>query len=87
MQPAPTKTRHDAALNNTVCNGILLDLVIQMLNLKNDAALCRKLAMRPSTISRIRHGHKCVNATMLIRMHELTDLAIGDMKRIARGVH
>ena len=58
----------------------LLDTVIEKLNLKNDAALSRKLEVRPPVISKIRHRRLPVGASLLIRMHEVTGLNIKELR-------
>lgn len=51
----------------------LLDAVIANLNIKNDAQLSRILEIAPGNLSKIRHGHLKVGATLILRIHELTD--------------
>ena len=58
----------------------LLDVVMQNLNLKNDAALCRVLEVAPPVVSKLRHGSLHIGPSMLIRMHEETGLSIREMK-------
>lgn len=58
----------------------LLDALVEKLNLKNDAALCRRLEVAPPVISKIRHGRLPVGASMLIRMHEETGLTIRELR-------
>lgn len=58
----------------------LVDAVIERLGLKNDAALCRVLEVQPPTISKIRHGHLPVGASMLIRLHEETGLNVRELR-------
>lgn len=58
----------------------LLDGVIEYLNVKNDAALSRALAIAPPIISKIRHRKMVVGPALLIRMHEITDLSIRDLR-------
>ena len=58
----------------------LLDSLIERLNLKNDAALSRALEVAPPVISKIRHRRLPVGASMLIRMHEVSDLSIRDLR-------
>ena len=70
-------------LNNIVGNNNLLDAVMAKLGLKNDATLSRVLEVAPPVISKIRHGRLPVGATLLIRMHEVTDIAIRELKAIA----
>ena len=72
------------ALTDAAGNSQLLDAVMAKLDLKNDAALARALEVAPPVISKIRHGRLPVGATILIRMHELTDIAIRELKAIAK---
>jgi transcriptional regulator with XRE-family HTH domain len=58
----------------------LLDALIDHLRLKNDAALARALEVAPPVISKIRHRRLPVSASLLIRMHEVTDLTIRDLR-------
>ena len=53
----------------------LITSLIRKLKLKNDAALSRALEVEPPLISKIRHGRLPVGASMLIRMHEVSDLS------------
>lgn len=79
-----TRIRYTSqSLYNAACNGKLLDAVTAKLDLKNDAALSRALEVAPPVISKIRHGRLPVGATLLIRMHEVTDIAIRELKAIA----
>jgi hypothetical protein len=54
----------------------LIDALIQRLKLKNDAALARVLEVEPPVISKIRHRRLQVGASLLIRMHEESELSI-----------
>lgn len=58
----------------------LIDLIIKKLDIKNDAALSRVLEVAPPVISKIRHDKLPVGATLIIRIHELTDISISDIK-------
>lgn len=58
----------------------LLDALIEHLKLKNDAALSRALEVAPPVISKIRHRRLAVGAALLIRMHEVTELTISDLR-------
>ena len=58
----------------------LLDVLIEKLELKNDAALSRALAVAPPVISKIRHRRLPVGASLLIRMHEVTDMSIRELR-------
>lgn len=58
----------------------LIDLIIKKLDIKNDAALSRVLEVAPPVISKIRNDKLPVGATLIIRIHELTDISISDIK-------
>lgn len=60
----------------------LLDMLIEKLNLKNDAALSRTLEVAPPVISKIRHRRLPVGASMLIRMHEVTDMSVAELREL-----
>ena len=60
----------------------LLDSLIEKLNLKNDAALSRALEVAPPVISKIRHRRLPVGASLLIRMHEVSDLSIRELRNL-----
>lgn len=60
----------------------LLESLIERLNLKNDAALSRALEVAPPLISKIRHRRLPVGASLLIRMHEVSDLSIKDLRHL-----
>lgn len=58
----------------------LLDALLENMRLKNDAALSRMLEVAPPVISKIRHRRLPVSASVLIRMHEATDMSINDLR-------
>jgi hypothetical protein len=58
----------------------LLDSLIAKLGFKNDAALSRALEIGPPVISKIRHRRLPVGASLLIRMHEVSELSIKDLR-------
>lgn len=60
----------------------LLESLIEKLNLKNDAALSRALEVAPPLISKIRHRRLPVGASLLIRMHEVSELSIKDLRTL-----
>lgn len=60
----------------------LLGSLIGKLNLKNDAALSRALEVAPPVISKIRHRRLPVGAPLLIRMHEVTNLSIKELREL-----
>ena len=60
----------------------LLDSLIEKLHLKNDAALSRALEVAPPVISKIRHRALPVGASLLIRMHEVTQMSIRELRAL-----
>ncbi len=61
----------------------LLDTLIEKMQLKNDAELCRVLEVQPPIISKIRHRKLAVGATILLRMHEKSELSIRELKELS----
>lgn len=61
----------------------LLDVLIDKLNLKNDAALSRALYLAPPVISKMRHLKLPVSNSFLINAHEESGLSIADLKKLA----
>lgn len=61
----------------------LLDTLIEKMQLKNDAQLCRALEVQPPIISKIRHGKLPVGATILLRMHEKSTMSIRELKDLS----
>lgn len=60
----------------------LLASLIGRLQVKNDAALSRALEVSPPVISKIRHRRLPVTGSLLIRMHEVTNLSIGELREL-----
>jgi hypothetical protein len=60
----------------------VLDAIINKLRLKNDAALSRVLEVAPPVISKIRHNTLPIGATILLRMHEVSDYSIGELRTL-----
>ncbi len=58
----------------------LLDTLREKMKLKNDAALSRALEVAPPVISKIRHRTLPVGASLLIRMHEVTQMSIRELR-------
>ena len=73
-------TRINLSDENAYDPNNLLDHLIQKLDLKNDAALSRALEVAAPVISKIRHRRLPVGASMLIRMHEISDISINDLR-------
>jgi hypothetical protein len=60
----------------------LLDSLIERFHLKNDAALSRALEVTPPVISKIRHNKLPIGASLLIRMHEFSELSIAELRTL-----
>lgn len=58
----------------------LLDALIQRLNLKDDAALCRLLDVARPVLVRIRARSQAIGAWLLQRMAEISDLSIAELR-------
>ncbi|MBV8623040.1 MAG: hypothetical protein JO174_06095 [Herbaspirillum sp.] len=81
-------TTNDTAETNSITDHVnydpnhLLDALIEKLHLKNDAALSRALEVAPPVISKIRHRRLPVGASLLIRMHEVSELSIRELREL-----
>jgi len=65
---------------NTKNENALLDLAADILKCKNDAALCRALEVAPPVASKIRHARLPVGASMVIKLHLATGMAVREIK-------
>jgi transcriptional regulator with XRE-family HTH domain len=70
----------------------LLDALIKRLELKNDAELSRLLEVEAPTISKLRNGKLSIGASMLLRMHRVSNVSVkelralmGDRRDVFRG--
>lgn len=61
------------------CNDVL-DWAITNNGLKNDAALARALEVAPPVLSKVRHGRLSIGSTLIVRLHEVTDVSVRDIK-------
>lgn len=59
-----------------------IDQLAARLRAKNDAALCRMLGVEPPLVSKIRHRRLAVGAGLLIRAHEVTGMAIAELRQL-----
>ncbi|WP_061542236.1 hypothetical protein [Collimonas fungivorans] len=78
--PTPTSNKLDEQATYNPDN--LLNDLIDRLHVKNDAALSRALEVAPHLISKIRHCRLPIGASMLIRMHEVSGLSIGELRAL-----
>jgi hypothetical protein len=60
----------------------VLDAIMMKLKLKNDAALSRVLEVAPPVISKIRHNTLPIGATILLRMHEVSNFSIRELRAL-----
>ena len=60
----------------------VLDAIMKKLHLKNDAALSRALEVAPPVISKIRHRTLPIGATILLRMHEVSNFSIRELRAL-----
>src|ERR1700722_8828174 len=75
-------SEHDLSESLNFNPNNLLDSLIERMHLKNDAALSRMLEVAPPVLSKIRHGRLPVGASLLIRMHEETNLSIRELREL-----
>jgi plasmid maintenance system antidote protein VapI len=61
----------------------MLDELLLRGNLRNDAALSRYLEIEPSTISKVRTGHR-LGATTIVRISERFDLTATEIYELGR---
>lgn len=59
-----------------------LNRLLGRLDLKNDAALARELDVTPGVVSRIRNKKAPVSANLLLMIHEATEIAIPELRRM-----
>lgn len=62
---------------------LFLDTVIAHQELKNDAALSRFLEVAPPVISKLRHGKLDIGASLILKAHEKTGIAVASIKELA----
>ena len=60
----------------------LLDALRKCLKLKSDAALSLRLNVAPPVISKIRGHRMPVGPTLLLRMHEESEISIKDLRAL-----
>jgi len=60
----------------------LLDVLLNKMQWRNDAAMARALNVTPLDIVQIRRSRLPVGASLLIRMHEVTGISIRDLRNL-----
>ena len=58
----------------------LLNALLEVLQLKNDAALSRALEVAPPVISKVRHAKLPVSSSLLIRIHEVSGISVKELQ-------
>lgn len=58
----------------------LLDRVLTLLSLKNDAALARVLGVAPPVLSKVRHHRLPLPAGLMIQIHDVTRLSLDEIR-------
>ena len=74
--------QHGLSSQDTYDPSHLLDTLRERMQLKNDAALSRLLEVAPPVISKIRHRALPVGASLFIRMHEVTQMSIRELRAL-----
>ena len=59
-----------------------LDVILLRENLKTDAELARRLEINPSVISKIRNTKARISASLLLDIHEMTDISIRELRNL-----
>ncbi len=62
----------------------LLDTLKERMDLKTDAELSRVLEVAAPIISKIRHAKLTVGPSILLRIHEKSDISIRELKALAQ---
>lgn len=61
----------------------LLDAIRERFAFKNDAELARALQVGPPVISKLRHRTLPLGATLIIRMTEMFDMPVKEIRELA----
>jgi hypothetical protein len=61
----------------------LLDTLKRKMKLRTDAELCDALDVHAPVISKIRHGKLAIGATILLKMHEKSEISIQELKELS----
>lgn len=61
----------------------LLDSVCEILKVKNDRELAKRLAVGPPVISKVRNRRSGVSDALIVSIHEETGISICDLRQLA----
>jgi hypothetical protein len=78
MSPAP----FDPSAPGETNPGKLVNALVEMLGLRNDAALSRVLNVSPSLISRLRHKKTKISEGLLLNMQEVSGMSIKELRAL-----
>jgi plasmid maintenance system antidote protein VapI len=59
-----------------------LDSVLEIKNLKNDAALARAIGVSSPALSKVRHDRLPVTAALLLKLHDYTGMSIAELRTL-----
>ncbi len=62
----------------------LFDYLKDRFGLRNDRELARELGVQSGYISRVRHGHLPVSASLMLGIHDVFGLEIHEIKDLAQ---
>ena len=60
----------------------LIDTLIARMNVKNDASLAREIGVPREVISKVRHGTRPIGSSLLLKMHEASDISIAELRQL-----
>ena len=75
-------SEHPQTLQPGYNSNHLFDVMLEKLELKNDAALSRVLKLAPTVISNIRHRCMPAGASILIRLYEVSNLSVAELREL-----
>ena len=58
----------------------LFDAILHQVGFRTDAELAEAIGIEPANLSRLRHGKRTISDGMVLRIHEITNWAIRDIK-------
>ena len=61
---------------------MILDVLKEKYDLKNDAAIAKALEIAPPIVSRIRNGKSNVSAEIILKIHETFRMPVADIKAL-----
>jgi transcriptional regulator with XRE-family HTH domain len=62
----------------------LFDYLLDTYQLRNDRELARELGVQSGYVSRVRHGHLPVSASLMLGIHDVFGLEIHEIKALAQ---